>query len=392
MVVTGLFFSGAYAQESDPGESDYNQWSIDGGIGLHRPYNSFSQGYYSATPDLFAGELGVRYMINEYFGMKLGLMYDRYTEDDASLGTFSSNQYGFSIRGVANLGRVLKFEEWTETFNLLAHYGLGISFLNYENVTGNDWVGNGIGGLTLQAKVAPRVTLYGDITAMENFSQHNTFDGGQVNRGDLPVIYKGSIGVSISLGRNERHADYYVRDIAIYDTPEYDTLDSRLTKVESEVKEIDSGFDQLTDRVDELSGRVDDLDKEVRSIASTQVIDANALLEQLIEDGYFNIYFNFDRAQIDKVAANTIKILKTYLENNPGVNVDLFGYADERGAPEYNRELSQRRADAVAEALVNVGIDATRLNPVGRGEDLDVVHTASPESYQLARRVTFSIR
>ena len=359
---------------------------------MHRPYNSFSQGYYSATPDLFAGELGVRYMFNEYFGMKLGLMYDRYTEDDASLGAFSTNQYGFSIRGVANLGRVLKFQEWTETFNLLAHYGLGISFLNYENITGNDWVGNGIGGLTLQAKVAPRVTLYGDITAMENFSQHHTFDGGQVDRANLPVIYKGSIGVSVSLGRNEKHADYYVRDISIAGTPEYDTLDARLTKVESDVKEIESGFDQLTSRVDELSGRVDDIDSEVRSIASTRVIDANALIEQLIADGYFNIYFNFDRAQIDKTAANTIKILKTYLENNPDINVDLFGYADERGPEGYNRQLSQRRADAVAKALVDVGIDAARLNAVGRGEDLDIVHTASPESYQLARRVTFSIR
>ncbi len=387
-----LPFIGSSAQENNSIQSDYNQWSIEGRVGLHRPYNSFTQGYYTATPDFFMGDLGVRYMINEFFGMKLGLMYDRYTASDASLGTFSTDQYGFNIQGVANLGRIMKFEDWTSTFNLLGHYGLGISVLNYENISGNDWVGNGIGGLTLQAKVAPGLTLQGGITAMENFSQHNTFDGGQVNRGDLPVVFKGSFGVSISLGRNEKHADYYVRDVSIYDAPGYDTLDSRLTEVESGLKEIDSEQEQLSSRVDELSRKVEGIEDEVHKIASARIVDANEVIAQLISEGYFNIYFNFDRAQIDKIAANTIKILKSFLENNPDMNVDLYGYADERGPAGYNQELSQRRADAVAKALIDVGVDASRINAVGRGEDLDIVHTASRESYQLARRVTFSIK
>ena len=389
-----LFICSTYARESNPDNPVFNKWSIEGGIGLHRPYNNFSQGYYSATPDFFMGELGVRYMINEFFGMKLGFMYDRFTEADGSLGTFRTDKYGISIRGVANLGRIMKFEDWTGTFNLLAHYGLGISIMNYENLEFNDWVGNGIGGLTLQAKVAPRLTLYGDITAMSNHRQDRTFDGGPPNFGNLPVIFKGSVGVSISLGRNEKitHADWYVRDVPpVFDTLIYETLNSRITEVESGLKDIDSRYDQLSDRVDEMSSKVEDLDKEVSYIASNMVVDANALIARLIKDGYFNIYFNFDSDQFSKIAASTINILKTFLENNPDVKVDLFGYADERGPDQYNLDLSQRRADAVARALINVGIDAARITAEGRGEDT-TIDIASPMAYQLARRVTFSIR
>lgn len=388
-----FLFIGTNAQESDSGVTDYHQWSVEGSVGFHRPYNNFSQGYYSATPDFFMGELGVRYMLNEYFGMKLGLMYDRYTSADGSRGVFSTDQYGFSVRGVANLGRVLKLEEWTNTFNLLVHYGLGISMMNYENVDWTDWVGNGVGGITLQAKVSPRVSLYGDITAMENFSQDRGFDGGSGSYANLPVVYKGSIGVTVSLGRNRDvpHADWYVRNNSIYDTPEYDTIDTRITNVESEVENVNNKYDQLDARVDELTGRIDELDNEVASVASREVVDVDALMAQLISKGYFNIYFNFDSAQYGMIAANTINILKTFLENNPDANVDLFGYADERGPDGYNQELSQSRADAVANALINVGIDASRLNAVGRGEDLSIDST-SPDAYQMARRVTFSVR
>ncbi|MFP4366585.1 MAG: OmpA family protein [Bacteroidales bacterium] len=381
------------AQVSDSGVTDYRKWSVEGSVGFHRPYNNFSQGYYSATPDFFMGEFGARYMFNEYFGMKLGLMYNRFTEADASLGTFSTDQYGFGLRGVANLGRILRFEEWTRSFNVLAHYGLGISMMNYENVAATDWVGNGIGGITLQAKVSPRVTLYGDITGMENFSQDHTFDGGPANYGNLPVVYKGSFGVSVSLGGsdNSEHADWYVRDLSIYGTPEYDTLDYRITEVESGVKDVNNKYDELDERVNELADRIDELDNEVASVASREVVDADAIMSQLIDDGYFNIFFNFDSAQYGMIAAGTINILKTYLENNPDVEVDLYGYADERGPDGYNQKLSQRRADAVANALINVGIDASRLNSEGRGEDLSI-NSTSPDAYQMARRVTFSVR
>ncbi len=386
-----LIATGTQAQENRTGNNDYNQWYIEGGVGFHRPYNYFTQGYYTATPDFFVGELGTRYMINEFFGMKLGLMYDRFSNHDYSRGTFVTNQYGMGIQGVVNIGRLLRFQEWTNTFNVLAHYGLGVSFLSYENTSWNDWVGNSLGGLTLQTKVSPRVTLYGEIAGINNFRQDRAFDGGSPNHGNLPVIFRGTFGISVSIGSNREtlHADYYVR--TPYETAMYNTLESRVTEVESSIESIDSGYEELNRRMDEMDRKVDDLQDEVSSISSTQVVDVNAMIAQLITDGYFNIYFDFDSDLFGKIAAPTINALKTYMDNNPEATLELAGYADERGPADYNQRLSQRRADAIAKALVNVGIDSSRIIAVGKGEDLSLDSTAR-EVYQQARRVTVSLR
>ena len=73
------------------------------------------------------------------------------------------------------------------------------------------------------------------------------------------------------------------------------------------------------------------------------------------------------------------------------MTVDLLGYADERGTEEYNLKLSQKRADAVAKMLADAGVDPSRLNAQGKGEDISLDKT-TPEAYQLGRRVTFVIK
>ena len=77
--------------------------------------------------------------------------------------------------------------------------------------------------------------------------------------------------------------------------------------------------------------------------------------------------------------------------NNPNVNVDLLGFADERGTEEYNIKLSQKRADAVAKMLSDAGVDPSRLNATGKGEDISI-DKSTPEAYQLARRVSFVVK
>jgi OOP family OmpA-OmpF porin len=393
MAFMALFLTGAFAQESTKTEPAYNKWSLEGGVGVTKPFGYFSSGYRSATPDFFAAELGVRYMLNEFFGLKLNLGYDQFTEADNSVGSFTTDMYNLSLQGVANLGRAMKFETWTKTFNLLAHAGLGVGSLEYDNPAAGidgedvDYVGNFLGGLTLQVRVSPRVSLYGDVTAIKNYRQDVSFAGlRQISGDNLPLVINGTVGLSVALGKKPVHADWYISDQAITDA-----FNSRLTAVETGLTENKAADRQLAGRVDELGRKVDDLDRKVANLpkGGTET-DPNELIAKLINDGYVNIYFDFNSPKI-KGAANTMNILRTYLVNNPGVNVDLLGYADERGTEEYNQKLSQKRADAVAKMLVDAGIDASRLNAVGKGEDISIDKN-TPEAYQLARRVTFVVK
>lgn len=382
IALMGLFLTGAYAQESE--KPAYNKWSIEGGVGLNKPYRNFSPGYRSPTPGLWGAELGVRYMINEYFGFKGSFIYDCFSEDDDS-PAFDTDLYSFNVQGVANMGRIMKFENWTNTFNLLAHAGAGVGTMKYDVEAGDDYTGILLAGLTGQAKLSPRVTLFGDVTAMDNIRPNRSFNGGpQVN--NMALIMKGTIGLSIALGKNAVHADWYLSDKSMYDA-----LDTRVTAVENGLAQNTSADKQLENRVAELGTKVDNLDQKVSTLPTGAAeVDPNELIAKLINDGYVNIYFDFNSSKV-KGSVNTINVLRTYLINNPGVNVDLLGYADERGTEEYNVKLSQKRADAVAEMLTKAGVDPSRLNAQGKGEDVSI-NTDSPEAYQLARRVSFQIK
>jgi outer membrane protein OmpA-like peptidoglycan-associated protein len=67
--------------------------------------------------------------------------------------------------------------------------------------------------------------------------------------------------------------------------------------------------------------------------------------------------------------------------------VVIEGHTDSRGSDEYNDALSERRADAVAAALVRRGVSPDSVTSVGRGKAYPVASNATPEGRQQNRRV-----
>ena len=59
----------------------------------------------------------------------------------------------------------------------------------------------------------------------------------------------------------------------------------------------------------------------------------------------------------------------TLLNENPNVTIELSAHADYRGSAEYNKRLSQRRAESVVNYLIEHGIASDRLSPVGYGKE-----------------------
>jgi len=92
---------------------------------------------------------------------------------------------------------------------------------------------------------------------------------------------------------------------------------------------------------------------------------ANITVPVLID----NIFYDFDKATLRPESALALDSLVTLLNDNPNVTIELSAHTDFRGSADYNKRLSQRRAESVVNYLIEHGIAADRLTPVGYGEE-----------------------
>ncbi len=82
-----------------------------------------------------------------------------------------------------------------------------------------------------------------------------------------------------------------------------------------------------------------------------------------------NIFYDFDRATLRPESSLALDSLVTLLNANPHVAIELSAHCDYKGNAEYNKRLSQRRAETVVRYLVDKGIAADRLEPKGYGKE-----------------------
>ena len=92
---------------------------------------------------------------------------------------------------------------------------------------------------------------------------------------------------------------------------------------------------------------------------------ANIRVPVLIE----NIFYDFDKATLRPESTQALDELVKTLNENPNITIELSAHADYRGRADYNKRLSQRRAESVVNYLIEHGIPADRLTPVGYGKE-----------------------
>jgi len=100
-----------------------------------------------------------------------------------------------------------------------------------------------------------------------------------------------------------------------------------------------------------------------------------------------DVLFDTGRADLKPGARRTLDQIAQFLNEHPERRVQVEGFTDSQGANDYNQELSQSRADAVANAIIQRGIDAQRVRALGYGEEFPVASNANAGSRQLNRRV-----
>ncbi|RME25228.1 MAG: peptidoglycan-associated lipoprotein Pal [Deltaproteobacteria bacterium] len=105
--------------------------------------------------------------------------------------------------------------------------------------------------------------------------------------------------------------------------------------------------------------------------------------------GLQRVFFAFDQFTLDEEAKKTLEQNAEYLRRHPGVRVQIEGHCDERGSTEYNLALGERRAQAVKEYLVKLGISPDRMEIISYGEENPLDPGTGEQAWARNRRAEF---
>ncbi|QSX31433.1 peptidoglycan-associated lipoprotein Pal [Shewanella cyperi] len=98
------------------------------------------------------------------------------------------------------------------------------------------------------------------------------------------------------------------------------------------------------------------------------------------------IYFDFDRSEVQGEYVDILNAHGNYLLEHPSVRVLIEGHSDERGTPEYNIALGERRAKAVAKYLQAMGVQPGQISIVSYGEEKPQDMSRSDDGFAKNRR------
>jgi peptidoglycan-associated lipoprotein len=104
-----------------------------------------------------------------------------------------------------------------------------------------------------------------------------------------------------------------------------------------------------------------------------------------------DIFFSFDRYDLEAEARSTLKANADWLKKNPAARVEIEGHTDERGTNEYNLALGAKRAQAAKDYLVTLGIATERLSTISYGEEISVCKEPNESCWRQNRRARFVI-
>lgn len=103
------------------------------------------------------------------------------------------------------------------------------------------------------------------------------------------------------------------------------------------------------------------------------------------------VQFEFDSSKLTSDAKVVLQEVIEAMKKHPNVRLEIQGHTDNVGDPSYNITLSQERAQAVKDHMVENGISATRLTTNGFGENKPIASNATAEGRALNRRIEFVI-
>jgi outer membrane protein OmpA-like peptidoglycan-associated protein len=144
--------------------------------------------------------------------------------------------------------------------------------------------------------------------------------------------------------------------------------------------DLDNDGDGVPDAVDQCPDTPVGIAVDSNGCPEVARIDTELILH--------GVTFNSGSSDLAPTSYATLDSVVMSLKAYPDVKLEVQGHTDSQGAADKNFMLSQERAESVVAYLVAMGIDSSRLTPLGYGEDMPVASNETPEGRAQNRRVT----
>jgi peptidoglycan-associated lipoprotein len=118
--------------------------------------------------------------------------------------------------------------------------------------------------------------------------------------------------------------------------------------------------------------------------------DANFFSSSVVKGQFSPVYFSYDSYSVEPGESSKIQQVSSALANGSG-RLIIAGFTDERGTQEYNRGLGERRAQAVRQALIDVGVAADRIQTVSFGSEMPANSASNEAAWAQNRRAEFGV-
>ncbi|WOT04303.1 OmpA family protein [Shewanella youngdeokensis] len=325
-------------------------WYVGGGVGIndYEPNCDQKTMKTCGADDPYAWDVFAGFLFNDYFGVELGYR---------------------------DLGRA----EWVDYANKLNDVGAkGMSL-----------------GLVGFLPVADRWSLSAEAGAL-NYIIYNNKNYGSEYYSDNGVAPYIGVGIGYDLSDNLKLQAKY-RRYENLDEEKWNTLsmESNYYGLELSYRFGSKSQPVLPAPVEVVVGDSDndgvndDMD-QCPNTPSTHKVDAKGctVYKEIQESFDIEARFDNDSAAVKEASFGDIKDLANFMTQHPNAEVTIAGHASNTGAADYNMKLSERRATAVADVLINkYGISSSRVSSKGYGITKPVINGSSAEANKANRRI-----
>ena len=400
------------------GNTGFNRFSlgIQGGVVL--PFTDIEQRDYLRVFEEFSlgGSVLAEYHFTPVFSLRGSFLLGQLKASDETQNfNFESEFWEANVSGMLSLSKLLS-PRWERNDRIDIYSILGAGLVSYRSKyfdSLNDELLGAYGysedgsekekreldlaipfGFGVRFYLTPSIDL--SIESVYRFTQTDKLDALSRYFSRYDTYNFTNVGLIFHLGRNTRSMKWASPSVVMYpgDVHRMEFITERINEVDRRVDQLDQrmaettydqDISQLRQQIQGIDKKQNEMDARVTSLAEAK---PTSYASESSVAALLSVYFRLNSAAIDNYNYERIAAAARFMNANPQVSIELVGHADVTGPSAFNLTLSESRAQAVYNVLVNdFKIDSERLSIAYRGPD----DPLSQQNLSINRRVDFII-